>query len=561
MLWAAGAGSAVAKAESETSKPAARQPAAQAPEKSDRAKGNQGAAKPAAAAPAPKERFDIDEFRVEGADALPQIEIEAAVYPFLGPSRTSDDVDKARAAVEKAYHDKGLQTVAVAVPQQDAQRGFIVLKVTENKVGRLRVKGSRYFDIATVKRNAPSLREGSLPNFGSVTKDIVSLNRWPDRRVTPALRAGVAPGTVDVDLNIEDTLPLHGSAELNNRQSPSTTPLRQSYSLRYDNLWQLGHSMTVTYQDAPLRRKDAMVISGSYMARTDYDWLNVLLYGLKSDSAVASVGGANVIGPGEVIGARAVLTLPTKGELFHTLSLGFDYKHFAQTLSLGRDSFDSPVTYVPVVASYGATWQGDGRLTQLNTSVTAGLRGVGSSPEEFDAKRYKATGSFIHLNADVSHTHDLPEGFQVFAKMQGQVADQPLVSSEQFSIGGQDTVRGYLESEALGDYGVVGTLELRSPNIAPYLEQKLDNPLGQAVKFNVFDDWRFFAFADVGRVRIHEPLPEQQSQFDLASYGIGSRMKTLKHINSIVFVGMPLVSQQVTVAQNPRFSFRIWGEF
>lgn len=319
--------------------------------------------------------------------------------------------------------------------------------------------------------------------------------------------------------------------------------------------------MTVTYQEAPLNRNDAMVVSGSYMARTDYDWLNVLLYGLKSSSSVATIGGANVVGPGEVIGARAVLTLPTKGELFHTLSLGTDYKHFAQTLKLGSDAFDSPVTYVPLVASYGATWQGDGRLTQLNASITAGLRGIGSSPEEFDAKRFKATGSFVHLNADVSHTQDLPEGVQLFAKMQTQVADQPLVSSEQLSIGGQDTVRGYLESEALGDYGIIGTLELRSPNIAPYLEQKLDNPLGQPVKFNAFDDWRFFAFADVGRARIHEPLPEQQSQFDLASYGVGTRLKTLKHFNSIFFVGMPLISQQVTVANHPRFSFRVWGEF
>jgi hemolysin activation/secretion protein len=543
---------------SETNKPQAGKPAA-APGGKPSGNAKPDAAKPAAAAPAA--RFDIDEYRVEGADNLPQIEVETAVYPFLGPGRTSDDVEKARAALEKAYHDKGFQTVGVSVPQQDAQRGFIVLKVAENKVGRLRVKGSRYFDLANIKGSAPSLQEGKLPDFGSVTKDIVALNRWPDRRITPALRAGVAPGTVDVDLNVEDTLPLHGSAELNNRQSPSTTPLRQSYSLRYDNLWQLGHSMTVTYQDAPLDRDDAMVISGSYMARTGYDWLNVLIYGLKSDSAVATVGGANVIGPGEVIGGRAVLTLPTKGELFHTLSLGIDYKHFAQSLTLGQDSFDSPVTYAPLVASYGATWQGDGRLTQLNASVTAGLRGIGSSPEEFDAKRYKATGSFIHLNADVSHTQDLPEGFQLFGKMQGQVADQPLVSSEQFSIGGQDTVRGYLESEVLGDYGVVGTLELRSPNLAPYLEQKLDNPLGQAIKFNAFDEWRFFAFADAGRAQIHEPLVDQQSKFDLASYGIGTRMKTLKRFNSIFFVGMPLISQQVTVANHPRFSFRVWGEF
>lgn len=557
ILCAIGTGSAAAKSEADAAP--ARKPAAAKPESAGKA--NSSAAKPDSGGSASPARFDIDEYRIEGADSLPQIEVEAAVYPFLGPSRTADDVEKARAAVEKAYHDKGFQTVGVAVPQQDAQRGFIVLKVTENRIGRVRVKGSRYFDLANIKGSAPSLKEGSLPNFKEVTKDIVSLNRWPDRRVTPALRAGIAPGTVDVDLNVEDTLPLHGSAELNNRQSASTTPLRESYSLRHDNLWQLGHSMTLTYQDAPLRRKDAMVISGSYMARTDYDWLNVLLYGLKSDSAVATVGGANVVGPGEVIGGRAVLTLPTKGELFHTLSLGIDYKHFAQTLKLGSDAFDSPVTYAPLVASYGASWQGDGRLTQLNASITAGLRGIGSSPEEFDAKRFKATGSFIHLNADVSHTQELPEGVQLFAKVQGQAADQPLVSSEQFSIGGQDTVRGYLESEVLGDYGVVGTLELRSPNLTPYFEQKLENPLGQSINFNVFNDWRFFGFVDAGHARIHEPLPEQKAQFDLASYGIGTRLKTLKHFNGVFFVGVPLISQQVTLSNHPRFSFRIWGEF
>jgi hypothetical protein len=39
------------------------------------------------------------------------------------------------------------------------------------------------------------------------------------------------------------------------------------------------------------------------------------------------------------------------------------------------------------------------------------------------------------------------------------------------------------------------------------------------------------------------------------------KMKSLRYLNSIVFVGMPLTSQQVTVANHPRFSFRVWGEF
>jgi hemolysin activation/secretion protein len=54
---------------------------------------------------------------------------------------------------------------------------------------------------------------------------------------------------------------------------------------------------------------------------------------------------------------------------------------------------------------------------------------------------------------------------------------------------------------------------------------------------------------------------EQQSQFDLASYGIGMRMKALQHLNSYVFIAVPLTSQQVTVARNPRLGFRVWGEF
>ena len=177
-VWTIGLSPAMAKSISDVAKTGADKTATTAPEAGPPAKGAGEAGKAAAA----ESRFDIDEFRIEGADNLPQIEVEAAVYPFLGPNKSAQDVEKARAAVEKAYHDRGLQTVTVAVPQQDAQRGFVVLKVTENRVGRLRVKGSRYFDLSNIKENAPSLKEGTLPNFQDVTKDIVSLNRWSDRR-------------------------------------------------------------------------------------------------------------------------------------------------------------------------------------------------------------------------------------------------------------------------------------------------------------------------------------------------------------------------------------------
>jgi hemolysin activation/secretion protein len=535
------------------------------------AKQNAAAAKPAASGP--KQHFDIDDFAVEGAATLSQIDLEEAIYPFLGPNRTADDVEKARAALEKAYHDKGYQTVSVSVPQQNVQGKVVVLKVTEMKVGRLRVKGSRYFDIDKIKEKAPSLKEGTVPNFDNVTKDIVSLNQLPDRRVTPALRAGETPGTVDVDLNVEDKLPLHASMELNNRQSPNTTPLRVNGTIHYDNLWQLGHSFTFTYQVAPENPKDAEVFSASYLARIPtIDWLSVLLYGLTSSSNVATVGGTNVVGPGQVVGSRAVITLPPIDKLFHTLSVGMDYKRFGQTVTLDNgssnssssNSFSSPVTYYPLVASYGATYQAESFTTQLTAAVTYNVRGLSSSETYFDNRRYDASASFAHFNLDLSHLQELPEGFQIYGRIQGQLADGPLVSSEQISVGGFETVRGYLESEVLGDEGAVGNLEFRSPNLGEALQKQLnDQGLQSPLPFAsaTLNEWRFFAFGDAGVARSFKPLPEQQYAFNLGSFGGGARFKALDYFNGMAAVAVPMISQTYTQARVPRFIFRFWGEF
>ncbi len=63
----------------------------------------------------------IREIRIKGATKLPTGEVEEAVYPYLGPGRSEADVEQARAALEKAYQDKGFQTVSVSIPQQEVR--------------------------------------------------------------------------------------------------------------------------------------------------------------------------------------------------------------------------------------------------------------------------------------------------------------------------------------------------------------------------------------------------------------------------------------------------------
>lgn len=498
----------------------------------------------------------IREYRVKGVTLLNGAEIGEVVYPFLGPGRTADDVEQARAALEKAFHEKGFQTVSVQIPPQAGRGGVVMLEAVETKVGRLRVRGAKYFLPSEIRRSAPALAEGKVPNFTEVTRDIVALNQLADRRVTPELKPGIAPGTVDIDLKVEDKLPMHGSIELNNRRSPDTSELRLNGSLNYNNLWQRGHSIGGSFQISPEELDDVKVYSGYYLARfREVSWLSLLVSGTKQDSNVSTLGGVAVAGRGEILGFRALITLPPGKDFYQSLSVGMDYKHFRQAVTLGldplnglSDTTETPISYYPITAAYNASWIGKNYLTEFNAGLTFHLRGMGSEGEQFDENRFRADGSFIYLRGDLAHTRDLPLGFEAFGKVQGQLSDQPLVSSEQISGGGLNTVRGYLEAEVVGDNGVFGALELRTPSLLDWADKEAN-------------EWRFYAFVEGGILTIHEPLPEQADRFELASIGLGTRIKIRDFLNGSLDAGLPLISQTSTQSRDPLFSFRVWAEF
>lgn len=489
----------------------------------------------------------IKEFRIEGARNLPRIDVEKAVYRFLGPGRTSRDVEGARAALEKAYQDKGLQTVAVMIPQQQVVHGVVKLKVVERAVGRLRVKGAVYSSPRQLKSMAPSLREGTVIDFNKVTPNIIALNQDPDRTVTPALRAGVEPDTVDVDLNVKETSPVHASVELNNRYGPDTDPLRLNATVSDNNLWQMGHSASFSYQTSPQDTSQVKVFSGYYLARfEDVPWLSLMLDGNKQDSNVSTLGDVAVAGRGETLGFKMLFNLPNGSDFTQSASFGVDYKHFNQNLNLHTGTsgiVQTPITYYPISASYTASWLGKRQSTEFTVAVNANLREVAGNAVEFSNSRYNADGGYVFVRGDVSHTQELPLGFQLYGKVQGQISDSPLVSGEEAVGGGLGTVRGYLEAEVVGDNSAFGTVELRGPSMIHLLGQKTG-------------DWRLYGFYDGGFLTLVDPLPEQHSRFYLASYGVGSRMQLLGHFDGLFNLSVPQYTQAETKAGDVRVTFR-----
>jgi len=508
------------------------------------------AAEPAApqTQPAPPSRIDIFEYNVLGVTKLSAVEVEQTVYPWLGEARTPEDVEAARVALEKLYQKRGYQTVSVMVPQQRVADATVVIQVVEGKVGRLRIHGSRYFDHNTIKERVPSVAEGEVPDFDAFTREMVTLNQSADCRVTPALRAGVTPGTVDVDLNVEDHSPLHGSLELNNRYSANTTQTRLNGALSYSNLWQLGHVIGGSFQVAPENPDDAKVYSGYYMVPIPDTPVKMMLQGTKQDSDVSTLSAFDVAGRGETVGLQAIVVLPSTETYTHTFTAGMDYKHYEELLSLsqGATATNTPITYYPIALGYSGSLIEKRAMTQVNGSVNFSARGMGSSTKEFDNKRYNSTGSYIYFRGDISQTRDVVDDIQLFGKIQGQVSNAPLISSEEFGAGGLGTVRGYLESEAMGDNAIVGTFELRTP------------PFTLA---GFVDEWRAYVFTDWAYLSVMDTLAEQDSSYTLGSVGVGSLLKFHKHFNGTIDLGFPLQNEGDTERYHPRLTFRVWTEF
>ncbi len=491
-------------------------------------------------------RFSINVFRVMGNTILSDADIERAVYPYEGPDKTPDDVEAARSTLQGIYTKRGYATVTVYIPEQGVDTGVIQLEVAEQAIGKVTVHGGHHTSTDWVLQRAPSLQSGTVPNFTAVQSDLVALNQSADRKVTPEIKAGVAPGTVDVDLDVEDHLPIHGSLEYNDYNSVDTTRSRIALSLRDDDVWGRGDSLSLSAQTAPEQTKDGTVYSANYLTHLPGN-LQLLAYGLHTDSNLAVVGGTTVVGKGSQAGGRLIVPLTSSPTFYQSFTFGFDWKDFRENDILGADATQAPVTYWPIMLG----WRGDLTLQStrayLSTTATYGT-GLGDGRDVFQNKRFNARPDFFTFKAEAGDTTEVPFGMQTFVKVTGQFSMDDLVPSEQFSLGGIDTVRGYFEGEALGDEGVAAQSELRSPSFASLLGSWVNEA-------------RVHVFFDAGYADIHDPLAGQTQSCALYSTGVGARLKLFNHINGDINLATPLTNGPDRNAGAVTFLARIWGDF
>lgn len=499
----------------------------------------------------PVQRFDVHEYRVLGNTVMSNRDIEGVLYPLLGDGKTLTDVDGARGALEKAYHDAGYATVFVDIPPQEIADGIVRLRVTEGKTRVRTISGARYFSEGRILEELPAIKPGTVPNMKELQTQLANVNaETTDKSVTPVLKAGPVPGTMDVALKVDDHLPLHGTVDFNNQYSPDTESLRANVSLSYNNLFNELDSLAAQYTFTPQKTGQVSVVNGNYGFRPIAGGLRPSISFTNSSSSVATFGTLGVLGNGQVYGTRLAIPLVFLPGDLQTLMVGLDYKHFRNTINITSEDGTpattiQPISYLNASLGYLGSWQLPSQLISFDFTANAGPRGAANHTSNFADTRYLARGNYFYFRSNVSFTQRLPVDMQLILRASAQEALEPLVVYEQQTISGADGVRGYLESEVLSDVAYKGTIQLQSPQWKPR-------------GFVVGDGFIFF---DAGRGRRLDALSNEPGAETLRSWGLGLDLFPGHAITGSLTVADPLNKGPRTKANQPRVLFDLKGSF
>ena len=110
------------------------------------------------------------------------------------------------------------------------------------------------------------------------------------------------------------------------------------------------------------------------------------------------------------------------------------------------------------------------------------------------------------------------------------------------------SVRGYHQTQQLGDDGFNLSFELQSPQLSPS-------------HWDFVDGLRAHAFIDYAYLNILQPLAGNPSNYKLAGAGMGLRWQLLKHLSGEFDWAYPLYRQDTVRVGDQRVDFRLAYEF
>ena len=443
--------------------------------------------------------------------------------PFFGKPVTLGGLNDLTRAVINYFREQGFPVVNVVVPQQTVKDGVIQVLAIEARVGRVKVENARWFRPDNIRAEV-KLREGDKIDANQLQDDMNWLNTNPFRTSDLKFEPGEKEGTTDLVIQVNDRLPFRVYTTYDNYGIDLTGKNRQSVGFNLGNLFSLDQQAGFQYTTSWKEIFNSMnAYSGSYLI--PLPWRNTLtVFGSYTDSQATTAPNQTFQGDSWQISGRYNVPLPTLDPVSHGFYAGLDFKQssnafliFGQNIATGAGSGLAPFSIFQLTAGYNANIPDDLGLTsfELGGFYSPGGATGWNNTQQFQEVVPNSVASYVYGKFNLNRTFVLPYKFTISGNFNGQLASAPLMPTEQYGLGGYNTVRGYDERSANGENAYVFNTELRTPPGSIFKifgNQEVDDTI------------QFLAFFDYGFVGNIKPVPGslEQTVF-LMSVGPGLR--------------------------------------
>jgi hemolysin activation/secretion protein len=459
--------------------------------------------------------FALKGVKVSGSTIFKEQDFRQIYEPYINKNVTFQDMQAVAGKIESKYKEKGYFTTTVYIPEQEIKDGIIEIHIAEGKMGQLNVEGNRWFSGDFIGKFI-HVKKNEILNIKTLARDILRLNKNPDLEVKAVLSQGKDPQTSDVALKVMGKFPWHVGLVQDNRGSRLTGKYRSMLYLRSSNVSGIGDTVFIN-----------SLYSGNSLGETVSYSIPVGTYGTKFslDATYFKMKLGKEYKSYDITGISQIYSPYFSWELALSevfeayANLGMDIKSIKKKMSddtTANDQLRTPFF------SFNFSKIDSGGQTTFSPKFNFGTAGfLGTSHRNHPTSSRAGTGGFFFkYEQSLNRIQKMFLDSYVSIRTQLQVATHTLASSEQFQLGGADSVRGYPEGDYLADNGAVVNFDWAFPM---YLIPKSWKLKGEQIPLRHQIEPVFFV--DVGGGDLKKVLPGEKKDKFLAGVGGGLRLR------------------------------------
>ena len=408
----------------------------------------------------PAECFLIKEINLDGANLISTRQQRKIIAPFLGKCFEAKVLSQLVGAVSNYYQGNGYITTQVLVPKQNVQSGILELKIIEGKIEKISLGKNRFIE-ETQKFTAFGAASGNVLNIQDINQGIYQINRLQSNAAVMKILPGSVDGESVVAVENGQKFPARFTIGQDNLGNDFTGLTRNSFSSSLDNLLFLNDNINLNYstnlKDSG-RIKDSSAFSGGISLPFGYNTWSFDYS--KSDFVGTSVG--NFVS--KTTGFSSQKKLGLDRVLFNSTNLKLSANSSLSVKKTATTQSGSSLSVTQrklVIANFGfaaSYFFNDSTSLYLKPTYSKGLKISNATQDQKNvgANVAKAQFEIFKLYASASKKLTLPKinaPITLTSEVDGQFAKQTLYGSEQFSVGGYYSVRGFRENYITGDSG------------------------------------------------------------------------------------------------------------